>query len=99
MHEEEDRKARELVETRNKLDAMILEAEKTIAENKDKLEASDVATVEQAIEKAKTSLKDHAENAAELQKATDELMQASYKVAEQLYKQKAAIKVKRKAKN
>jgi len=88
LHEEEDRKAKETVEKRNKLDAMILEAEKTVSENKEKLEAADVSAVEQAIEKAKTSLKDHAENAEELQKATDELMQASYKIAEQLYKQK-----------
>ncbi|MDR3550751.1 MAG: molecular chaperone DnaK [Candidatus Babeliales bacterium] len=88
LHEEEDRKAREVVEKRNKLDSMILEAEKTVSENKEKLEAADVTAVEQAIEKAKVSLKDHAENADELQKATDELMQASYKIAEQLYKQK-----------
>jgi len=90
LHEEEDIKAREVVEKRNKLDAMILETEKTITENKDKLDAADVTSVEQAVEKAKLALKDHAENADELQKATDELMQASYKIAEQLYKQKGA---------
>lgn len=88
LHEEEDRKAKETVEKRNKLDAMILEVEKTIKENKDKLAETDVQTTEQAIEKAKQALKDHAENADELQKATDELMQASYKIAETMYKQK-----------
>ncbi|CAF1151537.1 unnamed protein product, partial [Rotaria magnacalcarata] len=88
LHEEEDRKAKETVEKRNKLDAMILEVEKTIKENKDKLAEADVQATEQAIEKAKQALKDHAENADELQKATDELMQSSYKVAETLYKQK-----------
>lgn len=88
LHEEEDRRAKDTVEKRNKLDAMILEVEKTIKENKDKLAEADVQSTEQAIEKAKQALKDHAENAAELQKATDELMQSSYKVAETLYKQK-----------
>ncbi|MCX5921725.1 MAG: molecular chaperone DnaK [Candidatus Dependentiae bacterium] len=88
LHEEEDRKARELVEKRNKLDSMILEMEKTIKENKEKLAAEDVTAAEQGIEKAKVALKEHAESADELQKATDELMQASYKVAEFLYKQK-----------
>jgi molecular chaperone DnaK len=88
LHEEEDRKARETVEKRNKLDAMILEVEKTIKENKEKLAEADVQSTEQAIEKAKQALKDHAENAEELQKATDELMQSSYKIAETLYKQK-----------
>lgn len=90
LHEEEDRKAKETVEKRNKLDAMILEVEKTIKENKEKLEAADVQAAEQALEKAKTTLKDHANNADELQKATDELMQSSYKIAEFLYKQKGS---------
>lgn len=88
LHEEEDRKAKETVEKRNKLDAMILEVEKTIKDNKEKLAEADVQSTEQAIEKAKQALKDHAENAEELQKATDELMQSSYKIAETLYKQK-----------
>ena len=42
-----------------------------------------------ALEKAKTALKEHENNAEELQKATDELP-ASHKVAEQLYKNKQA---------
>lgn len=88
LHEEEDRKAKETVEKRNKLDSMILEVEKTIKENKEKLDPADVTATEQALEKAKVALKEHANNADELQKATDELMQSSYKIAEQLYKQK-----------
>ena len=43
---------------------------------------------EKALEKAKQALKEHAENAEELQKATDELLQASHKIAEILYKEK-----------
>ena len=42
---------------------------------------------EAALEKAKQVLKDHAENAEELEKATQELIQASHKVAEILYSQ------------
>ena len=45
---------------------------------------------EQAIEKAKAALVEHAEHAAGLQRATDELTQASYKIAETLYKHKSA---------
>ncbi len=90
LHESEDKKARETVEKRNHLDSLIISIEKTIKENKEKLEAAEVTEVEAAIEKAKTALKEHAENAEELQKATDELTQASYKVAEKLYKQKQA---------
>ena len=37
-HEAEDKKAKETVEKRNSLDGIILEVEKTLKENKDKLE-------------------------------------------------------------
>jgi molecular chaperone DnaK len=87
-HEADDKKLRETIEKRNKLDGLILDIEKTLGENKDKLAAEEVTKVEEALEKAKTALKDHAENSDELQKATDELLQASYKIAEFLYKDK-----------
>ncbi len=87
-HEQEDKKQKEVVEKRNKLDGMIIEIEKTLKDNKDKLPEADVTTLEQALEKAKTAYKEHENNADELQKATDELMQASYKIAEILYKNK-----------
>ena len=86
-HETEDKKAREAVEKRNNLDGLILNIEKTLSENKDKLSEADVQATQAALEKAKQALKDHADSAEELQKATDELIQASHKVAEILYKQ------------
>ena len=86
-HEAEDKKAKETVEKRNHLDGIIMQLEKTIKENKDKLEASEVSEVEAAIEVAKKALEEHKDNAEELQKATDALMQSSHKVAEKLYKQ------------
>ena len=89
-HEHEDKLNKELVEKRNKLDGMIIEVEKTLKEHKEKLQEADVTAVDQALEKAKTSLKEHNDNAEELTKATDELMQASYKVAEVLYKEQKA---------
>lgn len=89
-HEAEDKRARETVEKRNHLDGMIFNVEKTLKENREKLPADDVTNLEQALEKAKTALKEHAENAEELGKATDELMQASHKIAEMMYKQESA---------
>ncbi len=85
-HADEDKKAREAIEKRNSLDGLILQLEKTLNENKEKLEDAEVKDLEAAIEKAKGALKEHESNAEELQKATDELMQASHKVAEKLYK-------------
>jgi len=87
-HADEDKKAREAVEKRNNLDGLILQLEKTLKDNKEKLEEAEVKDLEAAIEKAKGALKEHETNAEELQKATDELMQASHKVAEKLYKTK-----------
>jgi molecular chaperone DnaK len=86
-HEAQDKKERETVEKRNRLDALILEIEKTLREHKDKLQEADIKTTEEALEKAKTALKEHANDGDALQKATDELIQASHKVAEYLYKQ------------
>ena len=86
-HEAEDKKAREVVEKRNKLDGMILEIEKSITENRDKLTEDEIMPVQQELEKAKEVLKDHAHDGEKLQKATDDLTQASYKIAEKLYKQ------------
>lgn len=86
-HEAEDKKARETVEKRNQLDGTILQIEKTLAENKEKIPAQDAQELQQAVDKAKTALKEHENNADELQKAQDELLKASHKVAELLYKQ------------
>ena len=87
LHEDEDKKAREAVEKRNQLDTTILEVEKTVRENSAKLSAEEVSAVNAAIDKAKAALVEHADHAAGLQRATDELTQASYKIAETLYKQ------------
>lgn len=88
QHEAEDKKNRETIEKKNRLDGMITEVEKTLKDNKEKLSKEDVTKAEEGIEKAKVALKEHADNAEELQKATDELMQASHKIAEILYKEK-----------
>jgi molecular chaperone DnaK len=86
-HEESDKKAVETVESRNKLDTMILSIEKTIRENKEKIEAADLQTTEAALEKARTVLKESAQDKAALDAAYDELMRASHSMAEKLYKQ------------
>jgi molecular chaperone DnaK len=86
-HEDEDKQAREAVEKRNQLDSTILEVEKTVRENSAKLSAEEISAVNTAIDKAKAALIEHADHAAGLQRATDELTQASYKIAETLYKQ------------
>jgi len=89
-HETEDRAIRETVEAKNRLDGLVHDIEKTVNENKEKLPADEVTNVQAALEKARQTLKDKSDNKEELQKATDELMKASHKVAELLYKEKSA---------
>lgn len=84
---ERDQKAKLAVEKRNRLDGLIFELEKTIAESKEKLQAEDIEKTQKAIEVAKEALKQHENDAEELQKATDELLTQSHKIAETLYKQ------------
>ena len=85
-HQESDKKAREAVEKRNQLDGLILQIEKSLEEHKEKLPADEVTNVQAALEKAKAALKEHENNAEELQKAYQELLTASHKIAEIMYK-------------
>lgn len=88
MHEADDKKAKESVEKRNKLDGLVFDIERTVSENKDKLDAQEVEKVNAAVEHAKTVLKDHATDGEKLDAEFQELLKASQKVAEILYKEK-----------
>ena len=87
-HAEEDKKKKSLVEARNKADQMIYTTEKTLKEYGDKISADEKKNIEEKIEKVKQAMK--GESADEINKSIDELMQASHKIAEQMYKQTQA---------
>lgn len=89
-HEAEDKKTKETIEKRNKLDGLILDVERTLSENKDKIDAQEVSNVEAAIAKAKETLKNHTNDGQKLEAEAEELIKASQKVAELLYKEKQA---------
>jgi molecular chaperone DnaK len=82
-HAADDKKRRELVEERNKLDSMIYQLEKMMKEN-DKLSAGSKEPVEAAIKAAKEKL--DSQDAAVVKAALEELTKASHKMAEELYK-------------
>jgi len=73
-HETEDLKARELVDARNKFDGMILQAERLVADNKEKISAEELAPIQESIDKAKQDLKDKASDLEGLTEATNEFM-------------------------
>ncbi|HEY8074600.1 MAG TPA: molecular chaperone DnaK, partial [Labilithrix sp.] len=55
-HEAEDKERREQIERRNKLDSMCYTLEKTLNENKEKLNASDVSTLEGLIKDGRAAV-------------------------------------------
>ena len=83
----EDKKTRELTEARNKADSAIYQVEKSLKEFGDKLSDDEKAKIKEAIDQA-TSVK-NSSDPEEINKAVDEMMQASHKMAEQMYKQQA----------
>ena len=85
---EEDRKRREVVDARNRGDAMVFALEKTIKENGDKLSEEDKKTLEDAIAKAKEEFKK--ETKEEIEKALDELTNVSNGIVSKLYQQTQA---------
>ncbi len=83
-----DKAEREKVETRNEADSMIYQTEKTLKDLGDKVDASEKAKIEEAVAALKKELEG---GSVETIKAkTEELKQASYKIAEEMYKQQAA---------
>ena len=90
LHAEEDQKQKAVVEQRNQLDHLILQIEKTVKENKEKLPAEEVTAVEAAIATAQAVLKEKGNDGEALKKASDDLIAASHKVAEIIYKEQQA---------
>jgi len=82
-HAEEDRRKRELVEERNKLDGMIYATEKSLREYGEKIDAGDKERIEKALERARKAL--GSEEVAEIKKGHDELAQEAHKLAEAMY--------------
>lgn len=83
-HAEEDRKKRELIETRNQADSLIYSTERTMRDMGDKLDAQTRQDIEAQIEKVRTAMQ--SEDQATIKQEMDQLMQISHKVAEEAYK-------------
>lgn len=86
-HAGEDEKKRAAIEARNRLDGLVYSVEKTLAENKDKLDAAAAGEIESAITDSKTAL--GGEDVDAMNNAFDRLQTASHKLAEVLYSQTA----------
>ena len=80
---EEDKKKREVIDTRNNLDASIMNIEKTVKENEDKLDEADKTSLNNACEEAKKHLA--SEDLEELKKASEDLMNVANTVFSKMY--------------
>ena len=83
-HEGEDKRRREEIETRNKADGMVYQMEKMLTENKEKLPAEDVSTLEERIKELKEAVAK--EDFEAMKTSMESLQQASYKAAEAMYR-------------
>jgi molecular chaperone DnaK len=88
LHAEEDKKEREKAEVHNEADSMIYATEKNIKDLGDKVSAADKAKAEEAIADLRKVLEGGDLQA--IKDKTEALKQASYKIAEEIYKQQAA---------
>ena len=86
-HAGEDEKKKAAIEARNRLDGLVYSVEKTLSENKDKLDEAAAADLEAAIAESKTALV--GEDVDAMNNAFEKLQTASHKLAEVLYSQAA----------
>ena len=87
LHADEDKKRKELVETRNSADALVHATEKSLKDLGDKVDGATKASVEKEMENLK-KVKD-GDDLEAIKSAVDALTQASHKLAELMYAQAA----------
>jgi molecular chaperone DnaK len=82
-HEAEDKKRREAVERRNKLDSMVYQLEKSLTENKDKIPAGEIAGFEALVKEGREAVEKQDDDA--ITAALDKLEKESHRVAQMMY--------------
>ena len=87
-HADEDKKKRELVDARNMADSLVYSTEKATKEAGDKLDEPTKAEINSSIENLKKAME--GEDTEEIKRLTEELTQASHKLAEIMYAQASA---------
>jgi molecular chaperone DnaK len=88
MHAEEDKKKRDLVDTKNQAEALVDQTEKTLKEHGDKVDEATKKSIEDAVEALKQA-KD-SDNLEDIKAKIETLSQASHKLAEVMYQQAQA---------
>lgn len=87
-HAEEDKQQRKLAEAKNNASRLVYETEKLIKEHADKMDDASKSAIEAAIEKTKKA--EEGDDAEAIEKATEELSQATHAFSQHMYEQAAA---------
>ena len=85
-HAEEDKKERERIDARNNADSLVYQTEKAMKDYGDKVDASSKAAIESALADLKAVLANQSASVDEIKAKTEALQTASYKLAEEMYK-------------
>ena len=83
-----DKAKREGVDARNEADSLIYATEKSLKDLGDKADGAEKQKIEDAVAALKQAMQ--GDNVEDIKAKTEALKQASYKIAEELYKQQAA---------
>ncbi|TKB70315.1 MAG: molecular chaperone DnaK [Nitrospira sp.] len=87
-HTEDDKKRRKLAEAKNQADNLVYQTEKNITEYGDKVSDEEKTKIQDAVAAVKKALE--GTDAEAIESATQTLMTASHKLAEEMYKKAAA---------
>ncbi len=90
LHKEEDKKRKELVDAKNQADALAHQTEKTLSEAGDKVDASEKAKVQAALDALKETLKNENVTKEQIDEKVKALSEVSHKLAEAMYKKDEA---------
>jgi molecular chaperone DnaK len=87
-HTEDDKKRRKLAEAKNQADNLVYQTEKNVTEYGDKVSDEEKTKIQDAVAAVKKALE--GTDAEAIESATQSLMTASHKLAEEMYKKAAA---------
>ncbi|PYT14992.1 MAG: molecular chaperone DnaK [Acidobacteria bacterium] len=87
-HAAEDRKRKDEIDARNRADSMVYQIEKMLKDHRDKISDADAKSVEESLENTRKVMSGG--SVEEINKAVDNLTQASHKLAEAMYKSSSA---------
>ena len=83
-----DKAKREEIDTKNEADSLVYQTEKTLKEMGDKISDADKQKIEDSVAALKKAIEGG--NTTDIKAKSEELKQASYKMAEEMYKQQGA---------